>query len=75
MIRTKAIINPKGADFLTHKTAQEHFDRYSKEQGCYESGLDEHGNVYFAYMSGIIQRIPLRFFDREIKINKNNYKY
>jgi len=57
-----AKINARGNKIFRNKKAVEAFDNISKDSDVYESGVDNKGNIYFAYMNGVVKRYTRRDF-------------
>jgi len=39
-----------------NRQAADFFELCSSDSDCFESGIDNHGEIYFAYLNGIISR-------------------
>lgn len=62
-------INPKATDIFRSEKAISLYNSFVNEFGVYEHGIDNWGNIYFAYLNGIIERYTRREFLDLSKIN------
>lgn len=56
-----------------NKVAQGYYEELSNRFGCYESGVDNQGLIYFAFLNGIIERYTRSEFIRNAR-NEAEYK-
>ncbi len=45
-----------------NKEAQTLFEKMSADSYVYESGVDNYGRIYFAYLNGVVKRYTRREF-------------
>lgn len=64
-------INAKGSDIFRNKKAIMMYDNMRNNSDIYESGVDNYGMIYFAYLNGDIKRYKRKEF---IKMAKENNK-
>lgn len=65
-MRTK--INAKANEIFRNEKAIELYEKFVNDSSVYEYGVDSEGNIYFAFLNGVIKRYPRREF---VKIANN----
>lgn len=50
--------------------AQELYDRMSGDSDCDEAGVDDIGQIYFAYLNGVVDRYSRRQFIKKAQLWK-----
>lgn len=63
-------INAKGCDIFRNKKAIMMYDNMRGNSDVYESGVDNHGMIYFAYLNGIVKRYKRNKFLKMAKENE-----
>ncbi len=63
----KAIIRAKAEEIFRNQLSINYYNELKKNSDIYEYGIDIAGNVYFAYLNGIISRFTKKEFLKEAK--------
>ena len=61
-MKTSVKINPKAEKIFRNENAIALYNTKSNKLGCYESGVDNKGMIYFAFSSGSVERFSTAIF-------------